>query len=148
MKLSILKQKVYHAWECLSTYNSALVQSENFKSDVRYYGDLRRKKTWEKALVAFIAQNMFDSNLDNYNLILWQFNFTPDRWDYEFRNQILEEFLALPGGLDCLVNGLEQIFQSNDIEDKEKASGLLTRVVKKSGTARKFSVEMVSLVKF
>lgn len=138
MKLSIIKQKVYHAWECLSTYNSALVQSENFKSDVRYYGDLRRKKTWEKALVAFIAQNMFDSNLDNYNLILWQFNFTPDRWDYEFRNQILEEFLALPGGLDCLVNGLEQIFQSNDLEDKEKASGLLTRVVKKSGTAREF----------
>ncbi len=138
MKLSILKQKVYHAWECLSTYNSALVQSENFKSDVRYYGDLRRKKTWEKALVAFIAQNMFDSNLDNYNLILWQFNFTPDRWDYEFRNQILEEFLALPGGLDCLVNGLEQIFQSNDLEDKEKASGLLTMVVKKSGTAREF----------
>ncbi len=138
MKLSIIKQKVYHAWECLSTYNSALVQSENFKSDVRYYGDLRRKKTWEKALVAFIAQNMFDSNLDNYNLILWQFNFTPDRWDYEFRNQILEEFLALPGGLDCLVNGLEQIFQSNDLEDKEKASGLLTMVVKKSGTAREF----------
>jgi hypothetical protein len=110
MNLKQLKSYVYEAWVRLHSFNGAVVQPENFKSEVRRYGDLRKKSTWEKAVAAFRAQNFFDSNLDNYNLIIWQFHFYPERWDYEFRHQILEEFITIPQGLQCIVNGLEQIF--------------------------------------
>ncbi len=43
MKLSELKQRVYSAWECLSDFNDALIQQENFLQEVRAFGDLRRK---------------------------------------------------------------------------------------------------------
>lgn len=46
MKLAELKQRVYESWECLSSYNSAVIQPENFKLEVRRYGDLRCKTTW------------------------------------------------------------------------------------------------------
>jgi hypothetical protein len=35
MRLQELKQQVYQAWECLSTFNLAVVQPENFLSEVR-----------------------------------------------------------------------------------------------------------------
>jgi len=47
MKLSELKQRVYSAWECLSDFNDALIQQENFLQEVRAFGDLRRKLTWQ-----------------------------------------------------------------------------------------------------
>jgi hypothetical protein len=54
MRLQELKQQVYQAWECLSTFNLAVVQPENFKEEVRQqFGDLRRKETWVKALARF-----------------------------------------------------------------------------------------------
>lgn len=45
MKLKDLKKRVYRVWECLSDFNDALIQPENFKSEVRYFGDLRRQST-------------------------------------------------------------------------------------------------------
>ncbi|MGB7441397.1 MAG: hypothetical protein WA919_10045 [Coleofasciculaceae cyanobacterium] len=47
-----VKKRVYEAWEALSTYNSAVVQPENF---VRGFGDLRFKATWIQAYAAFAA---------------------------------------------------------------------------------------------
>lgn len=132
MNIKQLKTYVYEAWVRLHTFNGAVVQPENFKSEVRRYGDLRKKSTWKKAVAAFRAQNFFDSNLDNYNLIIWHLSFPNNEWDYEFRYQIMEEFLMLPGGLECVINGLEQIFQYNNTEDKEKANELLKMVAEQS----------------
>ncbi len=111
MQLQELKQQVYQAWECLSTFNLAVVQPENFKSEVRQqFGDLRRKETWVKALARFAARNCYDACLNAHSLILYDFNFTRDRWDYEYRYLILEEFLTIPGALDLIQLGLEQLF--------------------------------------
>ena len=133
MKLVELKQEVYELWERLSSYNGALIQLENFKPEVRYYGDLRRKTTWQKAYAAFLAQNIWDADVGEYNLIVVQLNFTPDCWDYELRYQVLEQFLAIPGALEFVVRGLEQIFCSASREDKECAYGLLAMVSEQSG---------------
>lgn len=136
MKLVELKQEVYELWERLSSYNGALIQPENFKPEVRYYGDLRRKTTWQRAYAAFLAQNIWDAGISEHNLIVVQLNFTPDRWDYELRHQVLEQFLAIPGGLEFIIRGLEEIFGSASKEDKECAYELLAMVSEQSGGTR------------
>jgi hypothetical protein len=125
MRLDELKERVYSAWEALSTYNSALVQPENFKKEVSAFGDLRFKATWQKAYAAFLARNIFDSNSDNRTLITVQLYFSPSRWDWELRQEILDQFLAIPEGVDCIINGLEQIFSyPSNQEEQEKAYGV------------------------
>lgn len=133
MKLAELKQRVYESWECLSSYNSAVIQPENFKLEVRRYGDLRCKTTWQSAYAAFLAQNIWDAGISEYDLIVVQLNFTPDRWDYELRHQVLEQFLFIPGALEFIIRGLEQIYRSTSKEDRECAHGLLAMVSRQSG---------------
>ena len=113
MKLAELKERVYERWKRLSTFNRALVQPENFKPEVRAFGDLRRKDTWKKAYCSFMARNIDDSCLDAYNLILIQFNYQPSSWDYELRHEVFSEFLALPEGMELLKTGLEQLFSTD-----------------------------------
>jgi hypothetical protein len=130
MRLQELKQQVYQAWECLSTFNLAVVQPENFLSEVRQqFGDLRRKETWVKALARFTARNCYDACLDAYSLILYDFNFTRDRWDYEYRYLIIEEFLTIPGALELIQLGLEQLFSSTFTpHEREQANGFFELV--------------------
>ena len=134
MHLKELKERVYRSWECLSDFNDALIQPENFKSEVRSFGDLRYKSTWQKAYCSFWARNIFDSNSDNRSLITIFFNYTPDEWDWELRHEILDQFLTLPGGLDCIINGLEPILKYPiDSEEVEIANGVLKLVQEQSG---------------
>jgi hypothetical protein len=136
MKLAELKQHTYDAWESLSSYNNALVQPENFKPEVRAFGDLRRKMTWQKAYAAFVARNIFDANTDNRSLITVQLHYTPERWDWDLRDQILDQFLAIPGGMDCIINGLEQILRYPlDKEEQDIAYGVFELVQGQPGGA-------------
>ncbi|MDY6786132.1 MAG: hypothetical protein SW833_26900 [Cyanobacteriota bacterium] len=113
MKLPQLKQQVYDCWESLSTFNGAIVQPDNFKAEVRKFGDLRYKRTWENAYCSFWAQNIRDACLDSYELITIYFNYKPDLWDYYLRHQVFEEFLSLPDSVQMLKTGLEQLFLSD-----------------------------------
>ncbi|MCA1990797.1 MAG: hypothetical protein LDL41_01945 [Coleofasciculus sp. S288] len=56
-------------------------------------------------------------HISEHNLIVVQLNFTPDRWDYELRHQVLEQFLTIPGGLEFTIRGLKEIFGSASKED-------------------------------
>ncbi|MGB7442250.1 MAG: hypothetical protein WA919_14380 [Coleofasciculaceae cyanobacterium] len=144
MKLEELKERVYEAWEALSTYNSALVQPENFLKDVRGFGDLRFKATWLQAYAAFVARNIFDSNSDNRTLITVQLYFSPSRWDWQLRQKILEQFLAIPEGWDCIINGLEQVFSYPlSKEEQEKAYGVFELVQKQSGGSARVATGFV-----
>lgn len=130
MKLNELKQRVHEAWEELNTWKGGVVmQPENFKPEIRTYGDLRRKDTWSKALARLRALNSWKGCLDAYSLILYDFNFTPDQWDYEFRHQILEEFLYIPGALDLIKLGLEQLYSADFTpKEREEAHGFFELV--------------------
>jgi hypothetical protein len=131
MKFAELKARVYECWEDLSVFNGAIVQPENFRSEVREFGDLRYKETWKKAYCSFVARNMFDANSDNRSLVRVEFNFYPHRWDWELRHQIIDEFLSLPDGLECIIDGLEDIFRHPlDREEKEIANGVFELVKK------------------
>lgn len=120
MKLSELKQKVYRSWEFLSSFKGQLLNPGNFKPEVRIFGDLRRKDTWIKALARFEAILAYQSCLDASSLLLYSFNFTPDRWDYEYRHQIFEEFLMYGNALDLINLGLEQLHQYPYTEDDRR----------------------------
>jgi hypothetical protein len=136
MKLNELKQEVYDCWIRLSTYRGALVQPENFKPEVRIYGDLRRKSTWLHAYAVFFAKINWEAGITEHTAIVHVLNFTPDRWDYELRDEIIEQFLAIPGAIEFISRGLEAIFHSADKEEREAAHGLLEVVGRQSGRTR------------
>ena len=121
MKLKELKQQVYECWRDLSAFNGALVQDAQFKPEVRQFGDLRRKSTWQKAYTVFWAKNIYDSCLDAWMLCTRFFNYSPNQWDYELRFDVFDEFLKLPEGLDLIRQGLEQLY-SSDFNDKDRSN--------------------------
>ncbi|NEQ34199.1 MAG: hypothetical protein F6K04_24965 [Leptolyngbya sp. SIO4C5] len=146
MKLKELKEKVFEEWQDYCWFKQVVCQTEAFKPEIKHrFGDMRRKATWEKALCYFKALNAQIGLLDAHSLILHTFNFTPDRWDYEYRYQILEEFISLPDGLDLIKLGLEQLF-SRDFtsEERGQADGFY-RLVKEStgGEFGKLTVESI-----
>jgi len=120
MKLPELKHKVYESWLSLVEFKGQALNAHEFKSEVRKFGDLRRKATWIKALARFEASFAYRSCLDASSLLLYSFNFTSDRWDYEYRNQIFEEFLMYGDAIDLIKLGLEQIYQHPYTEDDRK----------------------------
>ena len=141
MKLPELKQRVYQAWERRCWYNQSVIQSELFQSEMRQYGDLRCKTTWIKALTNFHALNIWDGCLDAHTLLTQHFKFSPQRWDYEFRHQIIDEFLTLPGALEALRTGFEQILEEDinlnfSQQEKESVNELLAMVTKQSRETR------------
>lgn len=120
MKLAELKQRTYEAWELYCWFKQSQQQDELFKPEIRQqFGDLRRRSTWENALIRFTALNAQVGLIDAYTLITDVFNFLPDRWDYPYRYRIFEEFLTLPDGLELVRTGFEQLF-SCDFTDKER----------------------------
>lgn len=130
MKLSELKEKVYQAWKDLNTWKGGiLMQPENFKPEMKTFGDLRRKDTWIKALARFHATLAYNSCLDAWSLITHTLNFTPDDWDYEYRHLIFEEFLLYPDALDLLKLGLEQLYSADFTpREREEAHGFFELV--------------------
>jgi hypothetical protein len=120
MKLAQLKRQVYNCWENLSTFNGAIAQPDNFKAEVRAFGDLRRQSTWESAYCSFWAKNLGDCwGCPAYEFIITFFNFQPEQWNYYLRHQIFDEFLAIPGSIEVIKTGLEQLF-SEDFTPQER----------------------------
>ena len=116
MRLIELKQKIYRGWRTLHQVNdaycprSSCIQDEAFNRETRSYGDLRFKQTWEQAYSVIKAKLLFDSNDDNQFLIEFHLIRAPQNegWKY-LVNQVVEQFIAIPEGFDCLLNGFEQI---------------------------------------
>ncbi|NJN31442.1 MAG: hypothetical protein HC824_14210 [Synechococcales cyanobacterium RM1_1_8] len=125
MKLPDLKQHVQDAWQDLAEFNGAVLQERNFKPEIRSFGDLRYKTTWQKAYASFAARSAWFGGITEHTAICHVLNFIPDRWDYDLRHLILDEFLALPGAQDFLIRGLEQIYTGHSSTDQERAHEFL-----------------------
>lgn len=121
MKLPQLKAYCYDLWCELAEFNDAIPQADGFQREIRaLFGDLRRKATWEKALVRFYAQMIHTCCLDACTVILYSLNLEPNDTFYEYRYAIFEEFLTYPESLDLLRSGLEQIFNSSDFTPQQR----------------------------
>ena len=134
MKLQELKDKVWKAWAFLNEWGGDLPQPENYVPEIKRFGDRRYKKTWIKALAYFVAANSYENCLDAYMLILHDFNFTPDRWDYEYRHEILDAFLMYSDGFEIIKKGLEQLFSKDfSPQEREEANGFYSLVEEREG---------------
>ncbi len=146
MKLPELKKRVRRTWDILNRCHGIVLQPENFNKEMATFGDRRYKKTWVKALCKFEAMFAYKSCLDSWMLLTNTFAFRPDRWDYEYRHQIFEEFLMYPDALELIKSGLEDLFDKDfDIKEREKADdffGLLEEREGEAGALR-FSARLV-----
>ena len=121
MKMQALKQRVWKIWSKLNSFRGELVAvPQSYVAEIKSFGDRRYKKTWVKALARLQAIYLHRNCLDAWMLITENFNFTSDRWDYEFRYEILDEFLQYSDGLELIKTGLEQIFTSTDFTADEQ----------------------------
>lgn len=129
MKLSELKVVTYETWSFLHELEDAVLQPENFKSEIRQYGDLRCKSTWEQAYVALEAATLKYPALENWQMIQMCFC-RPDRAELiNYNDQVLEAFLQFPDGLERIKDGLERLYyQPSESIDQEDALQLIKRL--------------------
>lgn len=109
MKLQELKAKTRDIWLLLHKCEEAVAQPENFCPEVRTFGDLRCKETWRKALANFWALSIAHSILDPVSLVTFYLNPSPSDWTWEVRDETIEAFIRIPGGLDAIRDGLTQV---------------------------------------
>lgn len=129
MKIQDLKQRTWEAWAELNTWQGDLLLPGIYVEEIRRIGDRRCKATWRKALARFEAMLIHQSCLDAWSLIRYSFNFTPDRWDYELRYEILDEFLSYSNGAELIKMGLEQLLSKNFTTQERKAADGFFRLV-------------------
>ena len=111
MKLAELKEEVRYTWESLEDKGDGIIpQPENFLPEMRKYGDLRRKATWEKAFVRLYSAFFHRPGMEASFLVTNVFNFTPSKAFYEYRHEFFEAFLMYPDGLDLIQEGWEQLY--------------------------------------
>jgi hypothetical protein len=139
MNLNELKQESYSAWEYLHQQKRSVIQPEAFKSEVRTFGNLRYKATWRKAFAAFQAQTHWHSGITEHTAIVYVFGDSSSEWDSDLRRLMLEYFLMIPGAVEFISRGLEQIYSSNDKEDRECANELLQMVSRESEGSRTYA---------
>lgn len=146
MKLPELKQRTKRAWEAVNTWKGGVViQPENFDKEMRSLGDRRRKDTWVKGLCKFKAMLAYKSCLDAWALLTITFNFRPDRWDYEYRHQILDEFLMYPDGLEIIKSGLEDLYsQDFSPKEREEANAFFRLLAEREGESRRIGFSIGS----
>ena len=130
MKLPELKKRVWRVWTRLNSWKGELTSvPERYVEDVRRFGDRRYKQTWVKALARFEAIRTYETCLDGWALIAINFNFTPTHRNYEFRHEIIDEFLMYPDGLEMIRDGLEQLFSSDfSHQERENVHGFYSLV--------------------
>ncbi|MEO0706806.1 MAG: hypothetical protein AAF050_14220 [Cyanobacteria bacterium J06649_5] len=140
MKLLELKTRARDTWNTLNSWKGdGVLQPENFKCEVASFGDRRRRDTWIKALCRFRAMLAYKSCLDSWALLTITFNFRPDRWDYEYRHQILDEFLMYPDALEIIKGGLEDLYSKDfSNQEREEANGFFELVAEREGRTRRF----------
>ena len=117
MKLPELKKRVKRTWDILHT--GFTVQPGQFEQEVKAFGDRRYKKTWVAAMCRYEAMFAIESCLDSWMLLTNTFAFKPERWDYEYRHQIFDEFLMYPEALEAIKTGLEDLF-SKDFSNQQR----------------------------
>ncbi|MEM9008976.1 MAG: hypothetical protein AAGE59_36390 [Cyanobacteria bacterium P01_F01_bin.86] len=138
MKLPELKRRVKKLWESLNTYKDGVVlTAESFDVVTKRFGDRRYKKTWIKALARFEAAFTYETCMESWTLIAITLNFKPGTAVYEYRHEILDEFLTYPDALDLIKHGLEQLFSSDfSPREREDANGFFRLLEEREGEHR------------
>lgn len=129
MKLQALKTVTYETWSFLHELEDAVLQPENFQAEIRQYGDLRCKSTWEKAYVALEAATLEYPALENWQVVQMCFC-RPDRVELiDYNDQVLGAFLQFSDGLERIKDGLERLYyQPSEPGDQRDVLQLVQRL--------------------
>lgn len=136
MKMSQLKTRTRDIWLLLHECEDAVPQPENFKSEVRTFGDLRCKDTWRSALANFWALCIAHSVLDPVALVTFYLNPVPEDWTWEVRCETFEAFVRIPGGLDAVREGLTCVLGRPTPTHGENVNGIFELVAATAGVRR------------
>ncbi|MDY6941309.1 MAG: hypothetical protein SWY16_27095, partial [Cyanobacteriota bacterium] len=114
MKLAALKEQTQRIWLLWQKCAEVVVQPQNYKADVRAFGDLRRKDTWKRALGTFFALSIARTSIDAVEIVSFYLNPAPGTWEWEVRHETFEAFINIPGGLEAVQRGLNELSISPD----------------------------------
>jgi hypothetical protein len=129
MKLKTLKQIVWQTWHQHHKLERAIAVPETFKPEMRRYGDLRRRATWEAAYAALQAAIIDNPVLEPGMAIQIYFTQPEEPQLVEYNDQVLSAYLQFPHALEAIRDGLEQLFyQPCDPEDREDAIAFIQRL--------------------
>lgn len=142
MTLSIpeLKLEAYLQWETLllekGVYNPHPMSytlpesearqlpytSEVFRTEMRAFGDLRRRDTWEAAAIQLTAHGMAQGLLEAYQVI--GFMVSPNYMNCSIRQhygeRLIEAMLQFPEVLELIRQGLEQVYHHKEcVEERQ-----------------------------
>ncbi|MFE4108527.1 hypothetical protein [Almyronema epifaneia] len=139
LSLPELKQEAYLQWEtlllergvynpCPLSFNVGEAKGERlpytnsaFRDEMRRYGDLRRRDTWEKAAIQLTAQGVAQGLLEAYQVIGYivspSYMNCPIRQHYGER--LIEAMFQFPEIIDLIRQGLEQVYTYTEC-DQEK----------------------------
>jgi hypothetical protein len=133
MKLQEIKQRTRHEWERLSSWRGVVVeQPGDYEKAIKNFGDRRCRDTWITALANLYALSLVESCLDGWELITLYLNFKHSHWTYEIREQIFDQFVSLPEGMDFIKAGLEQLVEQGVASQyKEEADGIFELLVRR-----------------
>lgn len=127
MKIQELKAEVRSSWETLNLTDGTPTDEALYKAELRKFGDLRCKSTWERAAISLEARWIL-GGLENRDII--HYFCAPDTPVGMVYNQaVLDELLLDSSALGRIKNGLESLYRSPwRAEDGEHAMSFLKRI--------------------
>ena len=130
MKLNELKAKTRKAWAFNCEMSDVVTQWENYSSDIKRFGDRRRKATWVRALCHFTVRSARLGYLYAPEITLISFfSDSPNIrhfWYPEYRKELLAALMEMPSGPKYVLLGLRAL--SKDLESREEHCGVFELV--------------------
>jgi len=144
MKLAQLKEAAYRSWDAWNLIDGTELSAQPFTTEMRHYGDLRRKATWEQACID-LESKWLVHGLDNTDLIRY-FQQPDTPIGKAFNNQVLDAVLTHASALEQLKNGLETLYNSPiSADDRSIAVQFLKRISGHEYLAENTSLQTHSL---
>jgi hypothetical protein len=127
VKIQELKAEVSSSWETLNLTDGTPTVKSLFQDEIRKFGDLRRRSTWEKAAIVLESRWLL-GGLENRDII--HYFCEPDTLvGKEYNQSVLDELLMDRNALERLKNGLENLYISPvTSKDREYAMRFLKRI--------------------
>lgn len=140
LTLAELKLEAYGQWEtlllertaynpCPLSYEVSQLEAERFpyineafRSEMRKFGDLRRRDTWESAAIQLTAHGMAQGFLEPYQVL--GYLLSPNYMNCQIRqiygDRVIEAMLQFPEVVDLIREGLEQIYEDNIFQSERQ----------------------------
>lgn len=127
MKLQELKEEALSSWELINRLYGTVCTEQLFKADMRKYGDLRRKATWERACIALEAHWVLKGLENRYIVDYFCHPDTPIGMAYN--QEVLDVLLTFPTAIEQIKNGLERLYYDpRGAGDRQDAENFLKRL--------------------